>query len=97
MKKLISLSLAAIVVAGVSGCAQDGMMRQDSTGPGMAMKNNTRMSMMMKMMDANNDGMISKDEFMKYHESMYDRMKKDANGMISIKDMPMMMQEIEHK
>ena len=44
----------------------------------------------MKMMDANNDGMISKEEFMKHHEAMYEKMKKGSNGMVSLKDMQMM-------
>lgn len=41
---------------------------------------------MMTSMDANGDGMLSKDEFMKAHEAMFDRMK-GPNGMISLKDM----------
>ena len=48
----------------------------------------------MKMMDTNNDTMISKEEFMKHHESMYEKMKKDSNGMVSIKDMQMMMRDM---
>ena len=35
--------------------------------------------------------MISKEEFMKHHESMYDKMKKGSNGMVSVKDMQAMM------
>lgn len=46
--------------------------------------------MMMKMMDANSDGMISKDEFMKHHEKMYEGMKKNKEGMVDMKDMQMM-------
>ncbi len=45
----------------------------------------------MKMMDSNGDGMISKDEFMKHHEEMYDGMKKNSSGMVSMKDMQAMM------
>ena len=51
----------------------------------------------MKMMDVNNDGMISKEEFMKYHESMYDKMKKGSGGMVSIKDIQMMMDDMMMK
>lgn len=47
----------------------------------------------MKMMDTNGDGMISKDEFMKAHETMYMQMKKNQAGMVDIKDMHMMMQK----
>jgi hypothetical protein len=55
---------------------------------------------MMKMMDTNNDGMISRDEFMKAHESMYDKMKKNAAGMVDMKEMEMTMRkrmDMHHK
>ena len=86
MKKIISISLAAIAAVSLSGCAQDGMMKPHSMQGGMAMQG----GMDMKMMDTNGDGMISKAEFTKHHDSMYDKMKKDGNGMVSIKDMQMM-------
>ena len=56
----------------------------------MAKKGHMRMShknrMSSKMMDTNGDGMISKEEFMAYHEDMYSKMKQ-TNGGVSIKDM----------
>jgi Ca2+-binding EF-hand superfamily protein len=39
-----------------------------------------------KAMDTNNDGMISQDEFMKYHSDMWDQMTKDSNGSMSMSD-----------
>ncbi len=48
------------------------------------------MMMDMKMMDANSDGMLSKTEFMAYHEKMWLGMKKDANGMVDAKMMATM-------
>jgi Ca2+-binding EF-hand superfamily protein len=39
-----------------------------------------------KAMDTDNDGMISKDEFMKYHADMWDKMTKDSNGSMSTAD-----------
>jgi|HubBroStandDraft_6_1064221.scaffolds.fasta_scaffold1729768_1 Ca2+-binding EF-hand superfamily protein len=39
-----------------------------------------------KAMDADHDGMISKDEFMKYHSDMWDKMTKDSNGSMSTAD-----------
>ena len=91
MKSLISISLVALLAASLSGCAQDGMMmRQGSMQTGGGMKG----GMDMKMIDTNNDGMISKEEFMKHHESMYDKMKKGSNGMVSVKDMQMMMHDM---
>ena len=91
MRKLISISLVAMIVAGLSACAQDSMRGGMAMKDGMPMKNGMGMNMDMKMMDPNNDGMISKEEFMKHHESMYDKMKKGSNGMVGVKDMQAMM------
>lgn len=44
------------------------------------------MGYMMPKMDTNGDSMVSKEEFMKAHEAMFDRIK-GSNGMISLKDM----------
>jgi len=48
------------------------------------------MASMMKMMDTNHDSMVSKEEFMKHHEMMFEKMKKNKMGMVDMKDMPMM-------
>ena len=48
------------------------------------------MGMDMKMMDINNDGMLSRDEFIKHHEATYEKMKKNKDGMVDMKDMEMM-------
>lgn len=45
---------------------------------------------MMKSMDANSDGMISKDEFMNHCQTQWDRMPKNKDGMVMMKDMQMM-------
>jgi hypothetical protein len=102
MKKLFFV-VAATVLLG-TGCS--GMGNQDmSSGKGMmGMKSGQGMmdmksgdgmmaSMMMKM-DTNGDGMLSKEEFMKGHEAMFDSMK-GPNGMISLKDMQMKMKGME--
>ena len=39
-----------------------------------------------KMMDANSDGMISRDEYMNHHEMAYAKMKQ-TNGGVSMKEM----------
>ncbi|MET0216991.1 MAG: hypothetical protein ABW205_03570, partial [Burkholderiales bacterium] len=38
---------------------------------------------MMNKMDANKDGQLSKDEYMKYQEKRFDAMDKDKNKMLS--------------
>ena len=98
MKTLISTALlAALCTAGVPALAvQDdaktATQKKDATlaQQGMPMSKNAGMTMDMKAMDVNSDGMVSKDEFMSYHEGMYEKMKKGQNGMVSIKDMEMM-------
>ena len=39
-----------------------------------------------KMIDANNDGMISREEYMNHHETAYGKMKQ-TNGSVSMRDM----------
>jgi hypothetical protein len=51
----------------------------------------------MKMMDTNGDGMISKDEFMKHHEMMWEKMKKNNTGSVDMKDMEAMHKEMAAK
>ena len=79
MSKLLSILCgAALIGISASSVAADTMKQ----GQGMKMD--------MKMMDMNNDGMLSRDEFMKHHEAMYDKMKKNKDGMVDMKDMGMM-------
>lgn len=78
MSKLRVVLLAGTLIgAGASIAVADNMKCHDD------------MSMHMKAMDTNGDGMISKDEFMKGHEAMWDKMKKDGKGMVSLKEMEM--------
>jgi len=77
MSKLFSsLITGACLSASVAAFAADEMK------PGMMMD--------MSKMDANGDGMISKSEFMKHQESMFNGMKKNKDGMVMMKDMQMM-------
>lgn len=45
----------------------------------------------MQKMDANEDGEISKDEFVQAHEQMFAAMDKDGDGALDMKDGEMMM------
>lgn len=78
MKKLVLAGTAALLTT--VGCSSM-MGRHD-------MQSGSGMMMHMKTYDSNGDGMLSKDEFMKGHEGMFDRMK-GPNGMIDLKDMQM--------
>jgi hypothetical protein len=38
----------------------------------------------MRAMDTNRDGMLSREEFLKAHEAMFDKMKKNEQGQVEI-------------
>jgi hypothetical protein len=81
MKKVIFIS-AAILFAASGAAVADHHMKGEGG---------------MKMMDTNKDGMISKDEFMKHHEMMWDKMKKNSTGSVDMKDMEAMHKEMSMK
>jgi shikimate kinase len=81
MKKVILIS-AALMLAATGTAFADHHMKGEGG---------------MKMMDANKDGMISKDEFMKHHEMMWDKMKKNPSGSVDMKDMEAMHKEMGAK
>ena len=75
MKKLLLVAISGLLMS--------------SSLPGFArdeMKCGHRM-MSMKNMDTDNDGTISKEEFMKSHETMWEEMKKNKDGTVDVKDM----------
>lgn len=51
----------------------------------------------MKKMDANDDGSISKDEFMSHAESKFERKDKNSDGVISTDEMKQMKKHKEGK
>ena len=63
-----------------TGAASDMSMKHEKGSMHMG-------KMGMKAMDTNHDGMISKDEFMTYHEAMYDHMTKNKDGMVDMNAM----------
>ena len=86
MSRLFPLLLSAALAAGAAvGVYAQGMHGRS----GMDMKDmHGQMGVGMKSMDADGDGRISKDEFMKFHEAMFDKMK-GKDGTVAMKDMPM--------
>ncbi len=81
MKKILSAvvgtCLLGVSIAAVAADAP--AMKHDSMS----------MSSMATSMDTNGDGKISKEEFMAYHQKMWDSLKKDASGMVDTKAMMM--------
>ncbi len=92
MKTLLTLSLAAVLAGCTAmGGERGGMHGQMGHGGmgGMEGKGDMQAMMQKRMqsMDTNGDGMLSKDEFMKAHETMFDSMPKNAQGLVDIKQM----------
>lgn len=77
-KAIIAVVGSALLGLGLTAVADDAMMNHD------------HMMTMMKAMDTNGDGKVSKEEYMAYHEKMWMGMKKDSNGMVDEKSMMMM-------
>ena len=78
MQRLLHIFLAT----GLAGVSISAIAMDDMKPQGMMMD--------MKAMDTNHDGMISKKEFMKFHEDMWAKMKKNKSGMVDIKEMEAM-------
>lgn len=87
MKKLVSV-VGTVVLLG-TGCSTMGNRAMQTHHDGKEMQHGQcKMGHMMQRMDANGDRMLSREEFMKAHEAMFDRMK-GPNGMIALDNMPM--------
>lgn len=75
MKKLMTLSTAVLCIAAAPAFAGDDQRMYKN------------MEMNMKAMDANSDGMISREEFMRFHEMRWGELKKNSSGMVDMKEM----------
>ena len=78
MNKFTSTLVAAALMCTTSFAFANEGMKHDGMHSGMA------------AMDANGDGMISKDEFMNFHQAQWDKMPKNKDGMVMMKDMEKM-------
>lgn len=92
----IRILLTAVAVVVVAGCTTQATERQrqgNMTGRGMMMG---QMMMQMNRADVNADGALTKEEFLKAHEAMFDQMK-NKEGLVRVDSMPahcaQMMQE----
>lgn len=84
MNKLTMTVLGALMCTSTVAIAQDAMKNDKMM--------HDQMMMDMKAMDSNGDSMISNDEYMKSNGATADHwasMKKNKDGMVSMKDMQM--------
>lgn len=85
MRKLVSIAIGAAILAASAASAQTGTTPNQS---GMMSKgDNKTFHHDFKSMDANGDGMISRDEYLRYYGSRFDRMKRNEQGMVMMNDM----------
>lgn len=88
MNTLKSLAVAAAITATASLAVAQTTQRAGAA-PGVNAQQETMslevMTKMMKMIDTNKDGMVSKAEHMKYQEAVFDNMKKMPGGMVEMK------------
>ena len=69
----------------------------DSHGEGKCgskMEGKCGMKMMMKKMDSDEDGAISREEFMDHHEKKFTKMDKNEDGKVTEDEMKMMMEKM---
>ena len=76
MKKLLTLGAAALMTVSTAAFAEDAPAKGDS-GPGHHKGD------MMKELDTDGNGAISKAEFVAFHEKRFDEMDADKDGSIS--------------
>jgi hypothetical protein len=92
MKLLNSaVALAALMCTSSIALADQGMGSGDGQHRGQGQQ--AMMYSQMKSMDTNADGLITKEEFMKAHEAMWEKMPKNSTGAVSIADMEKAHQE----
>ena len=73
------------------GMSGDKTMKEGKCGEGMSGDKTMKEGKCgMKMMDADGDGKITKDEFTKAHEAMFNRKDKDGDGVIDADEMKAM-------
>lgn len=78
-KLIMTIFVASVVIGGHLPTAAAQEMEKKSRG-----------DMGMDAMDRNEDGKISKEEFMQAHEDMFAHMDQDNDGMLKMSDMGMM-------
>lgn len=85
----ILILTAALAVAGCTTAQSGDNMPSSNMPMGKMQGDRDHHMMMMEGIDANGDGKITKEEFMRHHEAMFDQMK-NQEGVIDMKDMKAM-------
>ena len=86
-KKLVSITIGAAFLgaSAVAGAADTGPKPGDTASSHAS----TQYQIDFKAMDANSDGMISREEYVNYYGGRFDRMKRNDKGMVMMNDVRM--------
>lgn len=82
MRKSIAILCGAALIGLTGQAVAQSAMKDDKMA--------TKKEMRMQAMDTNNDGMVSRDEFMKYHDAMWNKTKRNQAGMAMMTDVEAM-------
>jgi len=86
MNKLVSIAVGATIfgASAVAGAQTSGTMKP---GESMTTGSTAGRSMDFKKMDTNNDGWVSREEYLGFYGTRYDGMKRNDKGWVSWSDM----------
>lgn len=86
-KKLMSIVVGAAILgaSAAAGAQTTGPKPGDTMSSHKTMQNQVDF----KVMDANADGMISREEYVNYYGGRFERMKRNDKGMVMMNDMMM--------
>jgi hypothetical protein len=85
MNKLVSIVIGAAFLGASAAAGAQTSGAKVKPGDTMTIQNQVDF----KAMDTNSDGMISRDEYVAYYGSRWDRMKRNVKGMVSMEEMKM--------
>ncbi|MFZ5555479.1 MAG: hypothetical protein ACOZDY_01950 [Pseudomonadota bacterium] len=86
MFKRSALALALATVVTATSVSAQGFGRSDGDDPGYWSMWSVRNMGTMKMMDTDGDHKVTRAEFMKYMEKMYDSLDKNKDGKVDINE-----------
>ena len=84
-KQLISILMGAAILGASAAAGATGPKPGDTMSSQKSMQNQIDF----KAMDANADGMISREEYVSYYGGRFDRMKRNDKGMVLMDDVRM--------
>jgi hypothetical protein len=92
MKLLAPAALSTLLCISSVALAEQATDAATSSNP-HGQGHQDKMHSRMKSMDGNGDGVITKEEFMAAHQSMWEKLPKNSAGVVSIADMDKMRQK----